>query len=293
MREWTAIVNPRAGGVRLGDSLVERIRSFAPRQFCTQYPGHATELARQAADSAGILVVGGDGTLLEVLNGLDLRRQTVAVIATGRGNSLARDLELYPPERGFAALTAGRPLAIDLMEVRFQDADGRLRRILSASTVSAGYPASVARSARNGLRRFGKYSYAAAAALLRPTAIGITIADGPARRLTGFVANNTRHMANFVALPEASCCDGVFEILELRAGYLGQTAHNLSALSGLGFYQPVTARQSRAVSVELNPARLLMIDGELYEGITSFDVRMMAAWVNIQVGVEACRPAGL
>jgi diacylglycerol kinase family enzyme len=239
------------------------------------------------------LVVGGDGTLLEVLNGLDLRRQTVALIATGRGNSLARDLGLYPAEQGFAALTAGRSLAIDLMEVSFQDSGGRLRRVVSASTVSAGYPASVAQSARNGFRRFGKYSYALAAAFQRPAAIGITITGGPPQRLTGFVANSTRHMANFVALPDANCRDGLFEILELRAGYLGQAAHNLSALSGLGLYQPVTPRQSRAVSVELNSPELLMIDGELYEGITGFEVRMMAAWVNFQAGVEACVPAGL
>jgi len=275
--EWIAIANRRAGGALLSESILDRVRRFAPRVVFTESPGHASELARRAPDRSGVIVVGGDGTLLEVLNGLDLGRHTVAVIPTGRGNSLARDLGLYPLARAFAALAAGHPLPVDLMEVTFHDSEGRRHQSLSASTVAAGYPAAVARSAGNGLSRFGKYSYAVAAALLRPAPTRMIVSGHPALPLTGFVANNTRHMANFVAVPAASCRDGLFDVLQLRAGYFAQAAHNLSAFSRLGFYHPVPPHQSAAISVHLESPQHLMIDGELYPAITAFQIRLLPA----------------
>jgi hypothetical protein len=106
------------------------------------------------------------------------------------------------------------------MEVAFTMPQAAAVNRHSANTVAVGYPASVARSAGNGIARFGEYSYAAAAALLRP------VETGMARALSGLVANKTRHPANFVALPSASCRDGAFDVLELHAGYLAQIAHS-------------------------------------------------------------------
>jgi hypothetical protein len=50
---------------------------------------------------------------------------------------------------------------------------------------------------------------------MRPATATIAIDGAPARRISALVANNTRHTANFVAPPDASCRDGVFEILEI------------------------------------------------------------------------------
>lgn len=66
----------------------------------TEYTGHAQKLARQIADLSRpctLSVLGGDGTLNEVINGLvqtDFSHITLGYIPTGSGNDFARGLKL-------------------------------------------------------------------------------------------------------------------------------------------------------------------------------------------------------
>ncbi len=67
------------------------------KAYVTKYGGHAAELARRISDEAeedfNLVVVGGDGTINEVLNGLpDLGRVSFGVIPTGSGNDFARGM---------------------------------------------------------------------------------------------------------------------------------------------------------------------------------------------------------
>ena len=90
----------------------------------TRAAGHATELARQAAQAgfALVLAAGGDGTLGEVANGLAYTDVVMGVLPMGTANSFARELGLPRPglwtaERVLAAsqaLTRGRVQRIDL-----------------------------------------------------------------------------------------------------------------------------------------------------------------------------------
>ena len=86
------IANPTAGRGRTR-SMVEtfaRAVTGESRLLWTQGPGHAVELARSAApDTDVVCIVGGDGTVGEVINGLMPRPTPIVVVPTGSGNDFA------------------------------------------------------------------------------------------------------------------------------------------------------------------------------------------------------------
>jgi YegS/Rv2252/BmrU family lipid kinase len=65
-------------------------RGLAHEIVRTEHKGHASELVRaRAGDFAGVIAVGGDGTLHEVVQGLDLERQRLGLVPRGSGNDFA------------------------------------------------------------------------------------------------------------------------------------------------------------------------------------------------------------
>ncbi len=290
-RNWLAIVNPNSGGNRNTSrlaELIEALRRLAAETVLTRHPGHAAELAREAQSFAGVVAVGGDGTLFEILKGIDCRRQRIALIPAGRGNSLARDLGLTRRHAVKDMLHWQQARTIDLMQVHVTTADGANTTYLSASTVALGYPAAVTVRARK-LASLGRMSYAAAAMATMPTHFSARVqyGDGTPRevRLSGFAANNTRHVANFVAFRHASFCDGRFETMEMDAGLFKQTAHNLSALSRTGLYEPYPPHQTTNAQLHLDQPQVLMMDGEIV-------CNVVAVQVNILPSALACNPPG-
>jgi YegS/Rv2252/BmrU family lipid kinase len=91
------IINPEAGKGRGRKILPQmfRILSGYPLRteiILTERPNHATEIVRQHRnDFKTICAAGGDGTLNEVLNGLDgTSGNTIGIIPVGSGNDFAR-----------------------------------------------------------------------------------------------------------------------------------------------------------------------------------------------------------
>jgi len=107
LRSALLIHNPNAGN---GGSGRRRMLDQARRIFAgggieadlveTTGPGHATEMARRAADEGRGLVIacGGDGTLNEIVNGLAAQknghRVPLALLPGGTANVLAKELDL-------------------------------------------------------------------------------------------------------------------------------------------------------------------------------------------------------
>jgi diacylglycerol kinase family enzyme len=70
----------------------------------TQHAGHATLLARTAAEHGEMMVVaaGGDGTIAEVANGLIGTETALGIIPLGTANVLAKEYRLSTSPRGIA-----------------------------------------------------------------------------------------------------------------------------------------------------------------------------------------------
>lgn len=96
------IVNPASGtsGKKIYiQSLIKRrldLNTYDYKIVKTEYVGHATELAKAAANEGVDIVcaVGGDGTVNEVARGLLHSKTALAILPSGSGNGLARHLRI-------------------------------------------------------------------------------------------------------------------------------------------------------------------------------------------------------
>jgi diacylglycerol kinase family enzyme len=223
-------------------------------------------------------IAGGDGALFHAINAPDYHGQAVVLSPRGRGNALARDLRRRASRDEFAA--------IDLIETRITPARGGEFVRLCASSVAFGYPSQVTFKAER-LRLLRRLSYAAAGLLTVPCRMELEIGyDGTRpepRRLRGILVNNTRHVGGFTAIREAQIDDGLADVLELDAGYLSQTLHNLSEVTGLGLWRPARHIQFRTARIRVAEPSLLMLDGELVEAVLAVSLTVRAQLLRISL----------
>jgi len=285
LKPWLAIVNPAAGlpGAALACAQLLGAQGLAARIEFTSGPLDATRLAREAGDMGGIIAVGGDGTIQEVLAGLD-RRQVLAILPVGHGNCLARDLGLLTVAQGLAALRVPRVRIIDLVQLRILRTGGRWASLVAASTLAVGYVANVVDRGRNGLPWLGRAAYAAAGAMTVPRPLAMNVAiDGQRRILrsrTGLVVNNTSHLANFRAFRRARLDDGLLDVMETNAGWGRQQAHNTALLMGSERFGPARLYQAARIELRLDRPATLMVDGELLQDVLELTATCLR---------EACR----
>ncbi|MCP4428119.1 MAG: diacylglycerol kinase family lipid kinase [Chloroflexi bacterium] len=129
------IMNPwsdQRRAIQRKEQIEALVRQYGGAEIAlTERPGHAAELARQAADDGYDLVVaaGGDGTVHEVVNGLvhgGKSETKLGVIPIGSGNDLAFGLGIPLEIEGAARrLFTGRERWVDLGRV--EDEHGRFR----------------------------------------------------------------------------------------------------------------------------------------------------------------------
>ncbi len=87
----------------------------------TEYPLHATEIVRKLNEKehADVIVMGGDGTLNEVLNGItDFSRINLGIISCGTGNDFIRAAGLpSDPAEAVRLILAGNTGYVDFLEL--------------------------------------------------------------------------------------------------------------------------------------------------------------------------------
>ena len=283
---WIAIVNLRSGGGRRPREFARRLERVVSRVLVSDRPGQVDELVRSCRHAEGILVAGGDGTLFEVLQACDRARQKLVLLPAGRGNSLAKDLGVRRDCDPADCIRRGIDRAIDLLGVTILREDGSSWTGVSASNVAIGYPAAVTRDAGHW-RRLGAGSYAVGAVTASSNRMRVRLccdgASGDPLDLSGLVISNSRYVGPFLGFPSSNLSDGICHTVEMRVGRARQMLHNLSSLSGLGFYEPVRRRDLRSIDVEVDRPALLKIDGEMRDGVREIRVRLQPAAVTFRL----------
>ncbi|HWO74099.1 MAG TPA: diacylglycerol kinase family protein, partial [Dehalococcoidia bacterium] len=158
MRRARIVYNPAARNAPSLDRLQAAMRQAAPGWeldlVTTEEAGHATSLAREAAEAGFDLVIacGGDGTINETANGLAGSGTALGVLRGGMGDVFAKEAGIpKSPERALAALLQGQRRRFDL-----GTANGRYFLLMAG----AGLDAEVVRRVPDAMkRRLGSTSY--------------------------------------------------------------------------------------------------------------------------------------
>jgi len=187
-------------------------------------PGELTELAQRAADDGAelLVVVGGDGSVNEVVNGVAGRSNVeVAVIARGTGWDFARSLALpRKADDAIAVALAGRARAIDLGRVAYRPWAGGEAQAWFANVASVGMSGAIAQRANDTSKALGgkvSYVWATFAVFARWKNGEVTVTvDGErrqARMHDVVVANGPFFGGGMKISPGADPADGVFDVL--------------------------------------------------------------------------------
>ncbi len=185
----------------------------------TQGPGHGTELARQAARDGApcVVVVGGDGTVHEVANGL-LRAEvdvTLGVVPIGSGNDFAKLVGVYR----HSLVRAVRQLVT--AEIRRFDVGKALEEYF-VNSMGFGFGPAVVRI-RNGmpwLKGFLSYLVPALRGFItfRPPLFDVRSAEFAERgyMMMVEVCNGTTAGGNYKFAPDADPTDGLLDACLVR-----------------------------------------------------------------------------
>jgi len=287
------IVNPWAGRGRAAH-LCNAIASYWRQQgvspeFLTPSSREEVRHHARSAASAGhtsVVVLGGDGTVHEVINAVAGNGVPVAILPAGGGNDLARALGMPADllEAAHALLTA-KTRHIDLL--RFTDASGSA--CLYAGAGGVGIDAEAARLANSRFRRLpgvARYVAAAIAAFCEARPLQVTLAaDGATRRFPAHlvaVANTPSYGGGFLIAPEAQIDDGWMDLAMVAPLRWGQLMDGLLLLLRSGDLRWPEMQRMRARKLRLETDRPVMFhgDGEVL-GETPVEIELLPGALEV------------
>jgi YegS/Rv2252/BmrU family lipid kinase len=234
----------------------------------SEYPGHLAQAAGEARDSL-LVVIGGDGTVNEVANGVAGTDAELALLPGGTGQDFGRTHGI--PRRFDDAVRValgGETRTIDLGRVELDDGTTRI----FANVGSAGMSGAVARRANSMTKRFGgraTFFYTLTLEFLAWQNSGVVVELDEGMRREGpmhdvIVANGRYHGGGMKLAPDAGQDDGLFDVVTIgdvsKLDFL-TTAPKL--YSGRYLSHPkVELLRSSSVAISASEPLPLEVDGE-------------------------------
>jgi diacylglycerol kinase (ATP) len=155
-KEWLVIVNPNAGVGKCSRNWSAIRKSLQDRKikfdiFFSDYRKHALEIVHQnLAYYSKIIVVGGDGTFNEVINGIFSQNQQapkniiIGYIPMGSGNDLAKMYGISEDfEDAIQTIVNGKLFIQDIGKVTFQNVENTTESRYFANIAGLGFDARV------------------------------------------------------------------------------------------------------------------------------------------------------
>jgi YegS/Rv2252/BmrU family lipid kinase len=267
-RPLALLVNPSSGGGR-AKALLPRVedeldkRHVAFRVERTRSSQHAVDEALRAADLGEIpVVMSGDGLIGAIGGALVGTEVPLGIIPGGRGNDLARVLDIpEDPAAAVGVVAAGHARTIDVGEVNGN-------RFLGIASVGFDSDCQDIANRTKVVRGRWVYAYSAVRALAAWKPARFTLRIGEENlRFTGWsvaAANSTTFGGGMRLAPEASLQDGEFDIVMVGESGKLRYISNLPKVFKGTHVENEEVRIVRARSLELSASRPFAVyaDGE-------------------------------
>ncbi|WP_108718505.1 diacylglycerol kinase family protein [Miniimonas sp. S16] len=270
-------------------------------------PGVGQAKDALAAGASVVVAAGGDGTVRSVATALAGGEVPMALIPSGTGNLLARNLDL--PVDGHSPLVrtalSGREVEMDLGWLTAIPAEGDAGdqgypEHLFLVMAGAGFDAQMVAGADDALkRRIGWVAYFFAGVRhlhARRTRLALQVGNGAWQALrvrTLLFANCGRLPAGIVLLPDADLDDGYLDVaaIDTRGGLIGWASLLWRVLlQGIGvrhtvLYNPSSIEffRGRSISVQLDKPGPVQVDGDLVGEAVEVHVRVQAGGLRVRV----------
>ncbi len=271
MRRLLAIANPISGRGR-ASRLLPALDGLANTSGTTievrmtEAPGHGRELAAKAAGEGydGVIAIGGDGTINEIINGIGPHGLPLAVVPRGTGNVLAKEIGATSRVHRYAAsLRDWQTRTRDLGRLQ----DGKM----FACFVGAGFDGQCTRALaeRKGSMRMTQYVPIMWRAVRNSdfTTLRVTTGDGGGEQNVSYalVSITPAYGGPLVLTGKAVPDDGRFDVLTIHERI---TPLSLFRLVGYAFLRRMgrasSARFLRCTRVEITAEEEvpLQVDGD-------------------------------
>lgn len=278
------IINPIAGGkhgkkTRQVASVLEQIlkeKNVSYRLHLTSYKGHAKELTKIliSRGASDIIVVGGDGTLHEVVNGFsNFEKVNLGLIPCGTGNDFASALNIpLDPQKALDIILNEQPKYVDFMQL------GDVRGI---NIIGTGIDVDVLKRYEK-LKRKNKFNYTGC---LIKTLFNFEYTDFTAkidqreekyRSFIACIANGNVYGGGIPVCPPANPTDNKLNFVAVKSM---AKIKIINAFIKLKKGKILLLKQSEhfecdSVKIQTQKPCTINVDGELYENIP-FEVKIV------------------
>lgn len=289
---YHCIVNPTAGRAE-GRKLIPLIKKALKDVDIkvTEQTMDAARWAKEAcaAGSRGIIGIGGDGTMQEIvtgmLNGRDKCDTPLGVISCGSGNDWRRSFQKGDNKASLQAIFEGNTRAIDAIRIDTVQAS-----MACINIANIGLDARITRNAQPFKKFFGKNSYILSAIIstFRHKSTPITMYIEDEERVEEeftFVAvcNGQYYGGGMRITPSAEMDDGRITLLLVKA-MSGLQALTLFPVVLMGRHtglRVVRYVECERVVFELEDEQTLCLDGNLYECGGRIEFKILPGAVNV------------
>lgn len=242
----------------------------------TEYPGHGTVIARQAALEGydRVVAMGGDGTVHEVVNGLmevpPEKRPYLGVVPIGSGNDFAFSSGIsMDMQQAMIRVFEGEPAPFDVG--RITDGNGRTEYFDNSAGFLFDAAVNIESRKIKGIYGFPMYLTATIRSIIKhyaPTRLKFTI-DGNTfdKDLLMFtIGNGAREGGGFMVTPDAKNDDGVMDYLMVDPISRPMMFYLLPIVmqGNHGGFKFVNLNRFTSLEFEADRAVPIHLDGELW-----------------------------